>query len=273
MHQTDIFVAMTIAGSDSGGGAGIQADLKTFAALDCFGTSAITAITAQNTTGVKAASLLDPELIRQQIEAVANDMPIAACKTGMLGSAAIIQTVADAIREHNICPVVVDPVMVAKSGDPLIDDDAVATLADQLLPLAAVVTPNHREAAKLLDLPEPIRNEAQGQNAAREICKRFGVSACVVKGFRRVTDDGAFSVDIFFDGQKIRELTTPWHDTTHTHGSGCTFSAATTAALARGHTLAEALDIAKRFIFLAIEDELELGHGVHPVNHLAWLKR
>ena len=272
MHKSEIFVALTIAGSDSSGGAGIQADLKTFAALDCFGTSAITAITAQNTTGVKAASLLDPELVRQQIDAVASDMPIAGCKTGMLGSAAIIQAVADAIREHNLSPVV-DPVMVAKSDDPLIDDDAVATLADQLLPLAAVVTPNRREAAKLLDLTEPIRDEAQGRDAAAEICKRFGASACVVKGFRKVTADGDMSVDICFDGQQIRELTTPWHDTTHTHGSGCTFSAATAAALARGHTLAESLDIAKRFIFLAIEDELQLGHGVHPVNHLAWNKR
>ncbi|MCC6581430.1 MAG: bifunctional hydroxymethylpyrimidine kinase/phosphomethylpyrimidine kinase [Phycisphaeraceae bacterium] len=265
-------VALTIAGSDSSGGAGIQADLKVFSVMDVYGASAITAITAQNTLGVRQSLVLDPALVVEQIDAVASDFPVKATKTGMLGHAAMIEAVARRIAASNLFPLVVDPVMVAKSGASLIDDDAVSVLAKKLLPLATLTTPNLAEAGRLLGRKQPIADEAGAQQAAREICARFGVKACLVKGLRREDEHEGVAVDFFFDGRDLMELTSPWRPTTHTHGSGCAFSAAVTAALAKGKPLPEALAIAKTLISEAIRQTTGLGAGRGPVNVLSYLK-
>lgn len=271
-------VALTIAGSDSSGGAGIQADLKTFAALGVYGASAITAITAQNTTGVKRSLVLDPELVEAQIDAVAGDFRAHATKTGMLANAAVIRIVAAAIDRHNLHPLVVDPVMVARGGDRLIDDDAIAVLCRKLLPLAAVVTPNRHEAARLLGQTAAIDAAGPAIQAARAICSRYGARACVVKGIRRpvvgrpAEGSEAEAVDIFFDGHDAHELVADWRDTDNTHGSGCTFSAALCAALALGRPVNDAVVTAKAFVSEAIRRTTSLGHGHAPVNHLAYLQ-
>jgi hydroxymethylpyrimidine/phosphomethylpyrimidine kinase len=266
-------VALTIAGSDSSGGAGIQADLKTFALQGIYGASAVTAITAQNTTGVQAAELLDPELVVRQIDAVADDLPIAAVKTGMLGSMEMIQAVAQALQRRGIGPLVVDPVMVAKSGDPLIDDEAVDAMKQQLFPLAAIVTPNRHEAARLVGWAEAPDTINRATEAARIICDRFGPGACVVKAIACDEDEPAQSVDVFCQGSSSQTLTGPLCSAHRTHGSGCTFSAAIAAELARGQSLAKALALAKRFVTRAIHEAPPLGHGTAPVNPLAWLVR
>lgn len=273
-------IAFTIAGSDSCGGAGIQADLKTFTALDVYGASAITAVTAQNTTGVKQATVLDPALVEAQIDAVAGDLQVHATKTGMLGNAAVVKIVADAIARHRLYPLVVDPVMVARGGDRLLDDAAVKVMCDKLLPQAALVTPNRHEAAKLVERAEPISDVAGAINAARTICKRYGAKACVVKGLRRDvataggggggTEDEA--VDIYFDGGEPQEVIAPWRDTPNTHGAGCTFSAAVAAALALGQALPQAVATAKAVVSEAIRQASDIGAGHGPVNHLAYLK-
>jgi len=250
-------VALTIAGSDSCGGAGIQADLRTFAALGVWGASALTAVTAQNTTGVQAFVLLEPAIIAAQITSVAHDLRVSAVKTGMLGSAAIIMAVAAALRQHALAPLVVDPVMVAKSGDPLIDDAAVATLCSALLPMAAIVTPNRHEAARLLGLPSPPATRAQAEAAAQQICTRFGASACVVKGVR----EAGRCLDVLSVGGRTHVLEGPWHDAGPIHGSGCTFSAAVTAELARGGTVIGAVTAARQFIDTAIAAALRIGAG------------
>ncbi len=264
--------AMTIAGSDSGAGAGIQADLKTFAVMGVFGTSAITAITAQNSTGVKHAHALDPDLVEKQIDAVASDLPIRATKTGMLANRGIIETVAKAIKRQNLFPLVVDPVMAAKGGDPLIDAAAVTTLIKKLLPLAAIVTPNRHEAARLLGRPEPIRDLHAAATAAREICRRLGAKACVVKGIKRENDQEGEAVDIYFDGDQSHEIVSDWRPTDNTHGSGCTFSAAIAGALALGQPMDQAVRTAKSVVTEAIRQATDMGHGTGSVNHLAYLK-
>ncbi|MFW6059949.1 MAG: bifunctional hydroxymethylpyrimidine kinase/phosphomethylpyrimidine kinase [Phycisphaeraceae bacterium] len=265
-------VALTIAGSDSSGGAGIQADLKTFAVFSCHGASALTAVTAQNTRHVQAAEPLTPDLISEQIDAVADDLSIAATKTGMLGGPAVIEHVAAAVERHRLAPLVVDPVMLAKSGDALIDDEAISVLGDRLLPLASLVTPNRHEAGRLLELDTPPATVEAAADAARAICDRFGVAACVVKAIRRPSVDRAQdeAVDLCCDGRETYELVGPYHLPGAVHGSGCAFSAAITAALAQGQTLADALHTAKRFIDAAIGSAEPLGGGAPPANPLAW---
>jgi len=252
-------VALTIAGSDSGGGAGIQADLKTFAALGVHGTSAITAITAQNTVDVTDILELPVQLIRGQIDAVMSDFEVGAAKTGMLSSAAIIDAVAEAITVHNITQLVVDPVMVAKGGAKLLRDDAIAALRSRLLPLALVITPNLPEAEVLLD--RKIAGLEERRQAARDLL-RLGPRAVIVKGGHADGD----ATDIYFDGSQTDELPAHRVDTRNTHGSGCAFSAAIVAGLAQGLEPLAAMRQAKEFITNAIEFGLEIGHGHGPVN-------
>jgi hydroxymethylpyrimidine/phosphomethylpyrimidine kinase len=252
-------VALTIAGSDSGGGAGIQADLKTFAALGCHGTSAVAAITAQNTRGVSRYVPVPPDMIREQIEQVVDDLSPGAAKTGMLASPEIIETVAAAAAAAGLTELVVDPVMVAKGGHRLLEEEAIDVLRTRLLPLAAVLTPNLPEAEVLLG--RSIRSRAEREAAARDLAA-LGPRAVVVKGGHAESD----AEDAFFDGRRLRWLAGERFATPHTHGSGCTFSAAIAAGLARGLELDAAVDEAKVFISGAIAHALEIGHGRGPVN-------
>jgi hydroxymethylpyrimidine/phosphomethylpyrimidine kinase len=253
-------VALTIAGSDSGGGAGIQADLKTFAAFGVHGTSAITAVTAQNTVMVSAIHEVPIRVIRAQIDAVVADIGVQAAKTGMLASAEIIEAVAAAIREHGITNLVVDPVMVAKGGARLLHSNAIASLYRYLLPLAAVLTPNIPEAEVLLG--RTLATIDDRRQAARDLVA-LGPRAAVVKGGHSADTQ---AVDIYWDGSELVELAGRRIDTKNTHGSGCVFSAAIAAGLAKGHEPLEAVRAAKVFINGAIEHSLELGKGHGPVN-------
>ena len=252
-------IALTIAGSDSGGGAGIQADLKTFAALGVHGTSAVTAVTAQNTLGVTDIVELPVQIITAQIDAITSDLGVDAAKTGMLSSAPIIEAVAHAIEAYGIGRLVVDPVMVAKGGSRLLRDDAVGALRSRLLPLAAVITPNIPEAEVLLG------RSISGLDARREAARdllALGPRAVVVKGGHAEGD----AVDVFWDGTELVELIAGRIETNNTHGSGCTFSAAIAARMAAGRSTIEAVRDAKQFITNAIEFALEIGHGHGPVN-------
>lgn len=252
--------AMTIAGSDSGGGAGIQADLKTFSALGVFGTSAITAITAQNTLGVTAVFELPIDIIAAQIDAVVSDIGADAVKTGMLSSSEIIRVVAAKVREHGLSTLVVDPVMVATSGDRLLREDAVTALRTELLPLATVATPNLPEAGVLLG--REIGSVEQMRDAAREIVG-LGARSVLVKGGHLTGD----AVDVFYDGTSFLELPAPRIDTTSTHGTGCTLASAIAALLARGESLEGAIKGAKAYVTAAIERAFPVGQGHGPVNH------
>ena len=259
-------VALSVAGSDSGGGAGIQADLKTFAALGVHGTTAITAITAQNTTGVTEILELPVRLIREQIKVVAEDIGIDAAKTGMLSSPEIIAAVAEALTLHRIGKLVVDPVMVAKGGAKLLRDDAVSALREHLVPLATVITPNLPEAEVLLG--RKITSLDERRAAARDLVE-LGARIAVVKGGHADGD----ATDVFFDGAQMIELAAERIATTNTHGSGCVFSAAITAGLARGLAPLDAVREAKAFITEAIASSLEIGHGHGPVNPMfGWRK-
>ena len=258
---------LTVAGSDSGAGAGIQADLKTFAALGVYGTSAITAITAQNTLGVTAVQEVPPGMVAAQIDAVVADIRPDAVKTGMLASAPIIEVVAAKVREHGLPNLVVDPVMVAKSGDRLLREDAVAALRDLLLPLCAVVTPNLPEAEVLAG--HSIGSDEDARRAAEEIVG-LGAGAVVVKGGHRGTPE---AVDILYDGNDFREYSAPRIDTTSTHGTGCTFASAIAAYLARGEPLAEAVGQAKEYLTEALRHAYPIGGGHGPVHHFyRWWK-
>ena len=252
-------VALTIAGSDSGGGAGIQADLKTFAAMGVHGTSAITAVTAQNTVTVTDIHEIPVGVIRAQIDAVVEDIGVDAAKTGMLASSDIIEAVADAIRDHSIDKLVVDPVMVAKGGARLLRNDAIAALFTRLLPLAAVITPNLPEAEVLLG--RSLQTIDDRRQAARDLVA-LGPRAAVLKGGHAGTD----ATDFYFDGEQLVELPGRRIRTRNTHGSGCTFSAAIAAGLARGEDPLTAVLAAKEFITSAIVNSLELGSGHGPVN-------
>lgn len=254
-------VALTIAGSDSGGGAGIQADLKSFAACGVYGTSALTAITAQNTQGVTAAFELPPDLVRAQIMAVFNDFSVDAAKTGMLASTTIIEAVVDSLYQREFTRLVVDPVMVTKSGDPLLRPDAITALREQLLPLALVVTPNIPEAEVLVN--GAITTEEQRHEAARAI-HAMGPRYVLVKGGHLVGDDCA---DLLYDGQEFSLFHAPRLHTTNTHGTGCTFSAAITARLAQGHDIPEAVRQAKTYVTGAIAHAPGLGYGHGPLHH------
>lgn len=263
-----VHVALTIAGSDSGGGAGIQADLKTFQELGVFGTSALTAVTAQNTFEVSAIQPIDTEMIRAQIRAVTDDFSVNAVKTGMLFSAEIIHTVADELRGKGI-PLVIDPVMIAKGGASLLKDEAISALAKVLLPLATVVTPNIPEAEVLAGME--IKTETDIEKAAERMIV-LGAKAVVVKGGHR--KEAPFAEDLFIgaDGQRF-SIRSPWVDTKDTHGTGCTYSAALTAFLASGETLADAVVSAKCFIHVAIENGLGIGGGHGPTNHWAYNRK
>jgi len=256
-------VALTIAGSDSGGGAGIQADLKTFHHFGVHGTTALTLITAQNTVGVREVHLLPPELVVKQIEVVAEDFEVRAAKTGALGSEEIIEAVAAGAAEHAIPDLVVDPVTISKHGDPLLPKGAVDALKRRLLPRAALVTPNLHEATELLGAP--VENEDQMRDAARAVLD-LGAAAVLVKGGQL---PGQEAVDLFYDGAEFVRLAAPRIDTPHTHGTGCTCSAAITALLARGLTLIDAVRRAKDFMSRAIAGAPGLGHGHGPVDHWA----
>lgn len=251
--------ALTIAGSDSGGGAGIQADLKTFSALGVFGMTAITALTAQNTTAVTDIVEMSPEFVRRQIDAVVSDIGVDAAKTGMLSSAPIIEAVADEIRQHQITALVVDPVMIAKSGAPLLRPEAREALRRVLLPLALVVTPNLHEAAALID--RKVETLEEMEDAARAL-HALGPHYVVVKGGHL---RGA-AVDLVSDGQRVERLEAAHIETRHTHGTGCVFSAAITAWLAQGAAVPQAIRNAKAFITRAIEEALPLGSGHGPAN-------
>jgi hydroxymethylpyrimidine/phosphomethylpyrimidine kinase len=259
--MTSRHVALTIAGSDSGGGAGIQADLKTFQAFGVFGTTAITAITAQNTVGVRAIQKIDPEVVADQIRAVADDLKPAAAKTGMLADAPIIEAVAGTIRETGLRHLVVDPVMVAKSGDRLLEEDAVSALATQLLPLSEVITPNLPEAAILAG--RPVETPAD-MRAAAEILAERGAQSVLVKGGHL---PGDVLIDLFFDGADWHEWQEARLETRHTHGTGCTLSAAICAGLARGWSRVEAVQRARGYTRRGIETAPGLGEGHGPLNH------
>jgi len=254
--------ALTIAGSDSGGGAGIQADLKTFAALGVFGTSAITSVTAQNTVGVQGVHDLPPEFVGRQIDSVLEDIGIDAAKTGMLSNAAIIEVVATTVKAHAIRRLVVDPVMVAKGGASLLQPDAVKTLITRLLPLALVVTPNVPEAEVLWG--QTIAGFAEMHEAARWI-HDLGPRYVVVKGGHL----GIRAIDLVYDGSTFTMLDAERIDTPHTHGTGCVFSAAITAELAKGSPVPEAIATAKRFITAAISHGFQLGKGFGPTDPMA----
>jgi len=254
-------VVLTIAGSDSGGGAGIQADLKTFAAFGVYGVSVITAITAQNTVGVRAVQEIDPDVIAAQLDAVAEDFSIAALKTGMLSSVVIIETVAAGVRRHVLRPLVVDPVMIAKSGDRLLREDAVGTLRRTLLPLAHVVTPNIPEAEVLSGLT--IRTHADRVAAGRAIME-LGAHAVVIKGGHSDEDP---IVDLLVDGNGVQEFRAERIATASTHGTGCTFSAAIAAGLGRGEDLATGVGEARAYLSSALAQAPGLGLGHGPLNH------
>lgn len=273
---------LTVAGSDSSGGAGIQADLKTMLANGVFGMSAITSLTAQNTTGVRAVQNADPSILADQIDAVFEDIPPMAVKIGMVSSAALIETIADRLTAHQARNIVLDPVMVATSGAKLIDDDAVAALTTRLFPLATVITPNMPETEALLEqalqerssanddpaarlLSEGIRAEADMETAARTLAEHFGC-AVLVKGGHGVKD--ANDVLVEPDGTATW-FTSPRIDNPNTHGTGCTLSSAIASHLALGETLPQAVRSAKDYLTGALAEQLDLGHGSGPMDH-AW---
>ncbi len=253
--------ALTIAGSDSGGGAGIQADLKTFAAHRVYGTCAITAVTAQNTVGVTGVESLSADFITAQIEAVASDIRIDAVKTGMLATAAIVEAVAAAIETLELPNVVVDPVMIAKSGDRLLEDEAVAAMKSELLPRALVVMPNAPEAEVLAGI------RIDSLRAAREAAARIralGPRAVMLKGGHLPGDE---AVDLLYDGHRFVEMRGPWIQTANTHGTGCTLAAALAANLALGRPLQEAAERAKRYLQGALRSGFAIGRGHGVLDH------
>jgi len=258
-------IALTIAGSDSSGGAGIQADLKTFSALGVYGASAITALTAQNTRGVEAVHVVPPDFVLAQIGAVARDLKVGAIKIGMLATSAVIEAVAEGLKDFAGVPVVLDPVMVAASGDVLLDEEAVETLRSVLLPLATLITPNLPEAAKLLGAAEA-RDEREMGEQARKL-RAIGANAVLIKGGHA---EGPQAVDLYVDGDGEMRLEAPRVATTNTHGTGCTLSSAIAAELAKGASLREAVVAAKAYVTAAIAtaDDLAIGKGRGPVHHL-----
>ncbi|WP_025720390.1 bifunctional hydroxymethylpyrimidine kinase/phosphomethylpyrimidine kinase [Paenibacillus sp. LX16] len=271
MTDTRVPRALTIAGSDSGGGAGIQADLKTFQELGVYGMSAITAITVQNTLGVHGVYPLPQEATAEQIEAVGSDIGVDALKTGMLFNAGIIRLVSEQIRKFGWKKVVVDPVMIAKGGAELLQLEAVQALKDELLPLALVVTPNIPEAEALTGIS--IHTMEDRREAARHISS-MGPKFVVIKGGHADESESSGQiVDLLFDGTSFTELSGKRVRTVHTHGTGCTFSAAITAELGKGISVTKAISNGKAFIQAAIEEPLQLGQGHGPTNHWAFRRR
>ena len=253
--------ALTIAGSDSGGGAGIQADLKTFTALGVYGMTAITAITVQNTVGVFGVHPIPPDTVYNQIKVVAEDIGVDALKTGMLFSEEIIQAVSQAIKDFKLNNLVVDPVMIAKSGDPLLKESARKTLLDKLLPLALVITPNIPEAEDICKFE--IKNVEDMEKACKVI-HSLGSKYVVLKGGHL---EGDTKIDVIYDGKNFEYLKAKSILTKNTHGTGCTFSAAITAFLAKGENPIDAIKKAREYIQGAIENSLSIGKGHGPLNH------
>jgi hydroxymethylpyrimidine/phosphomethylpyrimidine kinase len=269
-------IALTIAGSDSSGGAGIQADLKTFAAHGIYGTCALTAATAQNTVGVTGVFPMPADFVSAQIEAIAGDMPIDVVKTGMLATSAIIDAVAAAIESLELPSVIVDPVITSSTGQPLCDKEAVATLLSELLPRARVVTPNIPEAEQLLALlgggtgtGTKIDTLDAARTAVRRLHKQLGAGAIVLKGGHLPANgsDNDEAIDLLFDGHTLHEFRGPRLSATTTHGTGCTFASAIAANLALGHPLPESVRLAKAYVTGAIRHGLPIGNGPGPLNH------
>ena len=254
-------IALTIAGSDPSGGAGLQADLKTFHQHRVYGTSVVSLLTVQNTVGVRRVSVVEPGLVREQLETLLDDVPPSAAKTGALGSVAVVRTVAELARGFTF-PLVVDPVMISKHGAPLLDADAQAAVREALLPTATLVTPNGPEAEALSG--RPVRNAAEARDAARAIAD-LGCRGVLVKG-GHLEDERAVDVLIWDDA--IHELSAPRLATTAGHGTGCTLSAAIVARLALGRPMPEAVDGAKRWLAKALARAPGIGKGVGPVDHL-----
>lgn len=258
---------LTIAGSDSGAGAGIQADLKAMAANGVFGLSVITSITAQNTKGVSAVFDLPVSIIEAQLDAIFDDFAVGAVKTGMLSSAEIVQAVSRKLRQYKTEVLVVDPVMVAKSGHALLQPDAVESVKTALLPLALVVTPNVLEAERLSGIR--IQSLADARQAAKGIHK-LGCKNVLIKGGHLLAEKGT---DLLYDGRFFHVLKGEYIDTPHTHGTGCTFASAIAAQLAKGSALPEAVQTAKAYTTEAIRHGLALGHGKGPTDHFYFLSR
>ncbi len=263
-----VYKALTIAGSDSGGGAGIQADLKTFQELDVFGMSVITAVTAQNTMGVQGVHPIPPEFIANQMDSVATDIGVDALKTGMLFSPQIIEVVSQKIKQYHWDRVIVDPVMIAKGGASLLQKEAVDALKRYLLPYAFIVTPNIPEAEELTGLM--IKSEDDKLEAAKRILN-FGVKYVIIKGGHEEGTNE--STDLLYDGEKVYSFTEVRYGTKNTHGTGCTFSAAITAGIAKGLTVYDAISEAKKFISAAIREDLHIGNGNGPTNHWAFKRK
>ena len=255
-------IVLTIAGSDSGGGAGIQADLKTFARFGVYGASVITAVTAQNTLGVRGGERVSPSLVGAQMDAVAEDLRPAAIKSGMLGDAEVVRAVASGIRRHALSPYVLDPVMAATSGDALLTPDAISAIVDELFPLASLVTPNLDEVALLLG--ERPSDVPAMERAARALVTTRGPRAALVKGGHLRGDE---LVDVLYDGEQLRRFTHRRIDTTSTHGTGCTLSAAIAAAMALAVPLPSAVELGLEYVHRAIVGAPGLGSGNGPLAH------
>ena len=260
-------IALTVAGSDSGGGAGIQADLKTFHELDVFGMSVLTALTAQNTVGVHGVHEVPAEFVTQQLDVVLSDIGADVVKTGMLASEAIIDAVVKGLTAHDVTHLVVDPVCASKHGDPLLRADAVEALRTGILPLAEIVTPNLGEVQVLTGVAVRTR---QDMRAAAEAVKALGPEWVLIKGGH--LDDDEQAVDLLFDGRQATEITAPRLSTTDTHGTGCTLASAIAAYRALGENVPDAVRAAKRYVTGAIEHGLRIGRGIGPVDH-GWRRR
>ncbi len=254
---------LTVAGSDSGGGAGIQADLKTFAALRVYGTSAITAVTAQNTSRVAGVHTLPAEFVAGQVEAIVEDIGIDALKTGMLANSDIIRAVAKVIRRFDLRPLIIDPVMVAQSGDALMEKEAITALLQDLLPMAAIVTPNLDEAAILADIKI---NSLNGMKTAAKVIHGYGSDWVLVKGGHMA---GSKVTDLLYDGKEFFKFSSPRLQVANTHGSGCTYAAAITAMLSRITAVPEAVEKARTYLLTALEEGLDIGKGSGPLHHFA----
>ncbi len=263
----NVFKALTIAGSDSGGGAGIQADLKTFQELGVYGMTALTAVTAQNTTGVQGVYPVTVEGIAEQIDSIGTDLTPDAVKTGMLFNSDIIKIVAEKITQYKWSNLVIDPVMIAKGGSPLLQKEAIDALKEYLLPLATVITPNIPEAEVISGIK--ITNLSE-RKVASKIIYELGAKNVMIKGGHEETDQ---MIDLLFDGNDFLQIESKRVETKNTHGAGCTFSAAITAQLAKGNTIEDSITVAKNFIQAAIEDDLHIGTGHGPTNHWAYNKR
>ncbi len=259
--------ALTIAGSDSGGGAGIQADLKTFTALGVFGMSVITAVTAQNTISVLGIENISPQHISLQIDAVVNDIGVDAVKIGMLSTKEIVLAISEKIYEYDIKKIVFDPVMVTSGGEPLLDSNAKESLVNELLPKTYILTPNIPEAAELSGIEI---NSLEDMKKAAEIIKQLGSDNVLIKGGH--LDKSPEAIDILYDGREFHEYKTDRINTKNTHGTGCTYSAAICAGLAKGLSIMDAVREAKNYVSHAIENSFDLGKGHGPLNHYCNIK-